>query len=99
MPTKLLTAVALFTFTATSAAMAQQTYGQDDQANTTQVHQITSTSWSSSNAQREQTGDLYQGPVRNSDSFGTTPQGGVLPGALNAGFESLNDGKQSDSKD
>lgn len=97
MPTKLLTAIVLLAFAATSAAMAQQTSGQDDQP--TQARQTTSTAWSSANAQPEQTGDFYQAPTRNNDNFGSTAQSSVLPGALNPGTESLNDGKQPDLKD
>jgi len=88
-------------FAFASAARAQQTsQGQDDQSG--QTRQTTSTDWSSTGAKPpEQAGDLYQGKTRNSGAFGgaAAPDGTILPGALNPGTDSLDNGKQPEPKE
>jgi len=100
MHTKLALATALLAFAMTSGVMAQQTPGQDAQSNADQSHQTTS-NWSSGGATRpEQAGDLYQPRTRGNDAFGTgAPQDSILPGALNPGAQSLDNGRQPEPKE
>ena len=104
MRVELFTIATLFGFATLSAASAQQTFGQDGQANADQSRQTTSAAWSSSGTQQpEQAGDLYQAQTRVNDSFGgATPQyssGSTLPGALTPGSESLGNGRQTGPKE
>jgi hypothetical protein len=91
-------AAALLMLAMTSGALAQQTQGQDDQS--TEARQTTSASLSSFGTQPEQAGDLYQARIRNTDNFGGgAPQTSILPGALNPGTDSLDDGRQPNPRD
>lgn len=97
---KLSLAAALLALAMTSGAMAQQTQGQDDQSDGTQARQTASASWSHSGTQPDQAGDLYQARTRGNDDFGgPVPQANILPGALNPGKESLDNGRQPEPRD
>lgn len=101
MRTKLALVTVLLAFALASGVLAQQTYGQDGQSNADQSRQTTSASWSSAGAtQPEQAGDLYQARSRGNGAFGTgTPQDSILPGALNPGTQSLDNGRQPEVKE
>ena len=98
---KVMSTVLLSGLVAASVAQAQQTFGQADQTGQDPSQQPAGASWSASDAQPRQAGDLYQvRQVRSrSDSSNIAPQDGTLPGALNPGPEPLESGRQTDSQE